>query len=268
MDAFSLTSLDELPVLKEIKEEFDYKSFYQKMREGVYRVVGDNGFKIVDLSLRCVTETFRHPALKGVTAVCDLPDGGFVFSVNPQDAEKGKAIHFYEFGADRRLRRVLRMTGFFNSRSMAPGRRGEWLVAHEKGFARIRLPAEGDAVEIVKNYPQPAGRNLFAVIPAAAGGYLAGCGYGGGLVRFDEAGEAVSQWFVPTDTGKESRFYAQVEERADGNVYLAHWTGHGERDSYKGWQAVEFDRDGKVLWHLDSPDRFGSISGIVVLEGE
>jgi hypothetical protein len=120
---------------------------------------------------------------------------------------------------------------------------------------------------LVKNYPQPAGRNLFAVIPArTGGGYLAGCGYGGGLVRFNAEGEAVSQWFVPTDTGKESRFYAQVEERENGNIYLAHWTGHGENDSFKGWQVVEFDPSGKAIWNLDSPDRFGSISGVIVLE--
>ena len=161
----------------------------------------------------------------------------------------------------------MKLAGLFNARSMGPGRDGEWLVAHEKGFARIRLPEQGEAVELVKNYPQPAGRNLFAVIPAAKDGeYLAGCGYGGGLVRFDAAGEALSQWFVPTDTGKESRFYGQVEERPNGDVYLAHWTGHGENDSFKGWQVVEFDPSGKPVWHLDSPDRFGSISGVIVLE--
>ena len=236
-----------------------------------YRTVCHGGYQVTDLKERKVVEEFRYPDFKDwmATAVCDLKDGGFVFSVNPQDAEKGKAIHFYEFGADRKLRRILKLPGYFYARSMTPGRDGEWLVAHEKGFARIRIPEEGEAVELVKNYPQPTGRNLFAVIPTRAGdGYLAGCGYGGGLVRFDGAGTALSQWFVPTDTGKESRFYAQVEERADGRIYLAHWTGHGERDSYKGWQVVEFDKDGKVLWHLDSPDRFGSISGIVVLDEE
>ena len=236
-----------------------------------YRTVCHGGYQVTDLKQRKVVDEFRYEGFTDwmATACCDLKDGGFVFSVNPQDAERGKAIHFYEFGADKKLRRILKMPGFFNSRSMAPGRRSEWLVAHEKGFARIRLPKDGEKVEVVKNYPQPAGRNLFAVVPTRAGdGYLAGCGYGGGLVRFNGAGQAVSQWFVPTDTGKESRFYAQVEERADGRIYLAHWTGHGERDSYKGWQVVEFDKDGKVLWHLDSPDRFGSISGIVVLDEE
>jgi len=153
---------------------------------------------------------------------------------------------------------------------MSPGRNGEWLVAHEKGFARVRLPVSGETVELVKNYPQPAGRNLFSVIPTRKGdGYLAGCGYGGGLVRFDAAGEATTTWFVPTDAGKESRFYGQVEERPDGNLYLAHWTGHGADDSFKGVQVVEFDPSGKTVWTLDSPDRYGSISGVIVLdEGE
>ncbi len=58
----------------------------------------------------------------------------------------------------------------------------------------------------------------------------------------------------------------QVKELPDGTVYMAHWTGHGEKDSYKGWQAVAFGPDGKVLWHLDDPARFGSCSGIDVVE--
>ena len=241
----------------------------KRVGEERYRIVCHGGFQVVDFKERKVVDEFKYPEFKDwmATAVCDLDAGGFVFSVNPGGAERGKAIHFYEFGADRKLRRVMKLAGYFNARSMERGRDGEWLVAHEKGFARIRLPERGETVELVKNYPQPAGRNLFAVVPArTGGGYLAGCGYGGGLVRFDAAGEAVSQWFVPTDTGKESRFYAQVEERENGNIYLAHWTGHGENDSFKGWQVVEFDPSGKAVWHLDSPDRFGSISGVIVLE--
>ena len=40
----------------------------------------------------------------------------------------------------------------------------------------------------------------------------------------------------------------------------------GENDSFNGWQVIEFGKDGQVKWHLDSPDRYGSISGIDVLE--
>ena len=243
----------------------------KRVGETTFRTVCHGGYQVTDLKTRKVVEEFQYPGFEPwmATACCDLPGGGFVFSVNPQDEDSGKAIHFYEFGADRQLRCIHKLPGYFNARSMAPGRNGEWLVAHEKGFARIRIPKDGDTVEVVKNYPQPSGRNLFAVVPTREGdGYLAGCGYGGGLVRFDGEGKVVSQWFVPTDTGKESRFYAQAEERENGDIYLAHWTGHGENDSFKGVQVVEFDSAGKPIWTLDSPDRFGSISGIIVLEEE
>ena len=55
---------------------------------------------------------------------------------------------------------------------------------------------------------------------------------------------------------------------ADGSIYLAHWTGHGANDSFKGVQVVQFSPSGKSIWVLDSPDRFGSISGVVVIEEE
>jgi len=235
-----------------------------------YRIVCWRGFQIVDMKERKVIEHFTHPLLDEVTAVCDLKDGGFIASVNPlEGSDKGKVVLLRRFDAQRNLIATYRAEGLFYARSMQWDRDGETLLlAWEKGFVRLRLPTSGDRCEILEDFRQPAGRNLFDVVPELAGdGYLAGCGYGGGLVRFDKDGKAVRSWFVPTDTGKESRFYAQVKEMPNGNLYMAHWTGHGKDDSFKGWQAVEFDAKGKVIWHLDSPDRFGSISGIDVLEG-
>ena len=94
----------------------------------------------------------------------------------------------------------------------------------------------------MKNYPQPAGRNLFVA-----------------------DGRVLSVWKAEQG-GKQNVFYAQPAEREDGDVYLCNWTGHGENDSFNGWQVIEFGKDGQVKWHLDSPDRYGSISGIDVLE--
>ena len=52
----------------------------------------------------------------------------------------------------------------------------------------------------------------------------------------------------------------------DGHVYIANWTGHGAQDSNRGWQVIEFDEKGKVVWTLHDPATFGSVSGVVVLE--
>lgn len=57
-----------------------------------------------------------------------------------------------------------------------------------------------------------------------------------------------------------------MREMPDGGVYMAQWTGHGENDSQKGCQVLQFDRNGRIVWTLDDPDRFGSISGIDVLD--
>ena len=53
---------------------------------------------------------------------------------------------------------------------------------------------------------------------------------------------------------------------ANGHVYVCNWTGHGWNDSKRGWQVLEFDGNGKAVWHLDDWEMFGSISGIDVIE--
>ena len=234
-----------------------------------YRAVCKNGFKVFDLRERKVVDEFRHPSLDEVTAVCDMPDGGFVASVNPRSGpDKGKVVLLRRFSAGREPVATYRCEGFFYARSLQWDRDGETLLlSWEKGFARVRLPASGDTCAVLGDFRQPKGRNLFDVVPDVSGdGYVAGCGYRGGLVRFSADGKALSTWFVPEANGCRSYFYAQTKQTPGGHVYMAHWTGHGAGDSTNGWQVVEFDGEGRDVWHLHDPERFGSISGIDVLE--
>jgi len=237
---------------------------------GRYRTVVRKGFMVFDLDAREVVDTFRHPSLDEVTAICDLKDGGFVASVNPPkgSADYQKTVLIRRFNASRELVATYRIDGCFYARSLQWDRDGETLLlAWEKGFSRVRLPESGERCEIVGDFRQPKGRNLFDVVPKRSGtGYLAGCGYGGGLVHFDSAGQAERVWTVPARDGKKELFYAQAQEMPNGHVYMAHWTGHGRDDSHRGWQAVEFDEQGNCVWHLDSPERYGSVSGISVLQ--
>ena len=241
----------------------------KKVGDMRYRAVCKKGFKVFDLRERKVVDEFRHPLLDEVTAVCDMPDGGFVASVNPQTGpDKNKVVLLVRFSPDRKPIATYRCEGVFYARSLQWDRDGETLLlSWEKGFARVRLPKTGNICEIVGDFRQPKGRNLFDVVPLASGdGYIAGCGYRGGLVRFDRNGRAQSVWYVPDRDGCVSLFYAQTHEMPNGHVYMAHWTGHGAQDSKRGWQVVEFDGEGNAVWHLHDPERFGSISGIDVLE--
>jgi hypothetical protein len=240
----------------------------KKLGDMRYRAVCKKGFMVFDLRERKVVDEFRHPSLDEVTAVCDMPDGGFVASVNPRSGpDKNKVVLLQRFSAARELVATYRCEGFFYARSLQWDRDGKTLLlSWEKGFARIRLPKEGNVCEVAGDFRQPKGRNLFDVVPSISGdGYVAGCGYRGGLVRFDKDGKVQSAWFVPEQDGCISFFYAQPHEMPDGHVYMAHWTGHGANDSTKGWQVVEFDGEGRAVWHLHDPERLGSVSGIDVL---
>ena len=157
----------------------------KKVGDMRYRAVVKNGFMVFDLRERKVVDEFRHPLLDEVTAVCDMPDGGFVASVNPQSGpDKKKVVLLLRFSSDRKLVATYRCEGFFYARSLQWDGDGKTLLlSWEKGFARIRLPKEGEVCEVVGDFRQPKGRNLFDVVPAISGdGYVAGCGYRGGLV--------------------------------------------------------------------------------------
>ena len=239
-----------------------------KVGEGRYRAVCNKGFMVADLCERKVVDVFRHDSLDIVTSVCDLPDGGFLASVNPRGV-KEHVILVRRFSKSRELVSTAAFRGIYYGRGLTRLANGDLLVGHEKGFAICRMPPDGarDADgEIVKNVGMPKGRNLFEVVPNRDGtGYWAGAGYGAQLLRFDLDGNLLSAWSA--DQGeRKNYFYAQVREQPDGHVYVANWTGHGENDSRRGWQVLEFDEKGNAVWHLDDPARFGSIHGLDVLE--
>lgn len=237
----------------------------KKMREGVYRIVCRKGYMIVDLLKRKVVETFRHDSLDEVTAICDLPDGGLICSVNPPvgDPLYRKAVLIRRFSAQRTLVATYRLDGLFYARSMNPDRNPwHFLLAWEHGFVRYAIDVKRGICEVVQSYPQPVGRNLFDVeLDLDGRGYWASIGYGGELIHFATDGTMLSRWRNPA----RSHFFAQMREMPNGSVYMAQWTGHGENDSRKGCQVLQFDSGGKLVWELDDPERFGSVSGIDVL---
>ena len=234
--------------------------------EGLYRVVVRRGFMMIDIGKRKVVDVFRHPALNELTAVCDMPDGGFLACVSPGGYGKTNDVEVFRFTSGRQLISRHTFRGIFNSRSMTRREDGELLIAYEHGFIRGRLGENGEGV-VLQRFIQPAGRNLFEVVPDAKGaGYWAGTGYGAELVHFNLDGSVSAVWKAEQGKGRRNVFYAQPQEQPNGHVYVCNWTGHGWNDSKRGWQVLEFDENGKVVWHLDDWELFGSISGIDVLE--
>ena len=238
-------------------------------RIGRFRFVCKRGFQVVDLDTRKVVDVFRHNALTGVSAVSDLPGGGFIACVNPGGRMKNKAVLIRKFSADRRLVATYTFAGIYYARTMTLLPDGEIIIAHMTGFTRGRLPkADRDLPgEVIQHARMPRSRNLFHVIPRRDGtGYLAGAGYAAELLHYDRKGQVTASWTVPAEPDSKGYFYGQIQEMANRHVYVANWSGHGKNDSYKGWQVAEFDENGKVVWKLRNPDLYGSTSGMLVLE--
>ena len=239
---------------------------------GRYRYVCRNGFKVVDMDERRDVDEFRHPSLAGISAVSSLPDGGFLFCVNPRGKKGAPKIHavlLRKFSKDRKPVATYTCSGIVNSRTMTllPGGK-EALIAHEKGFSRVRIPEEDRDAEVseMKHFAMPHSRNMYHAVTSLDGkGYWTGAGYAAELVRFAADGKVEKVWPAPVEEGKKGYFFASVKELANGHVLVANWTGHGAGDSKRGWQLLEFDGAGKVVWSLYDPARFGSIHGFVML---
>lgn len=259
-DSFSPSASFSVPVGK--------PSDLKRVGDGLYRIVCEGGFQVVSLAARKVVEEFKPAQLADyqVAACCDLADGAIVFCLNPVLPRTGEGLAFAVYSKERELISVLQIEGMHDASSMRAGRDGEWIIAHGAGFSRIVLDVNSMKVKIAADYRVEGVKCVYDVVPdPLSGGYVAGCGRDG-LVSLDEKGEVISTWKIPEDTGKKSAFYAQPAVCQDGNICLAHWAGYLPDDSFRAWQVVEFNRKGEVVWHLGSPDIYGSICGVEIVQ--
>ena len=231
-----------------------------------YRAVIPDGFAVVDLTKRAVVDTFKHREAGGLSAVVDLPDGGFVCVCGA-----GKDMRLARFDEKREFLGNYFYRGINNARKARLGDKGEILVTHDSGFARLELPPKPAAKldrpvdgKIVASYKMNREHNPYDVVPARDGkGWWLSCGYGRELIKYDRDGKQVKVWNPKFMDGKDALYYAQIEERKDGHIYLANWNGHGREDGLTNWQAVELDAEGKVVWHLHRPT-CGSFTGFYI----
>ena len=233
----------------------------QRCGKSRFRSVGGNGFTVVDIETRRIVDQFKHPALGGVCSVSDLPDGGFIASVNAKNC-----IKVLRFAKDRNLIATTTFTGIYNARTMTRLANGEILLSHDSGFVRGKLTDQDGEGEILQRFEIPKGRNPYHLIPDLAGkGYWGSTGYGVELVHYGLDGSIGPRWSAQQPEKLHNHFYGQVVELPEGHLMVANWTGHRPEDSRNGWQVFERDAEGNIVWFLYDPVALGSISGVCVL---
>ena len=232
----------------------------QRVGDGLYRSVYHGGFTVVDLRKRKIVDQFKSPLLKYASSVNDLPTGGFIASVNPP---RTQAVDILEFGPDRKMIRKVRFGGIYQCRAVLRLASGDLIMTHRHGFLLGRLPKTGDKGIVLGRGRQTVGKNMFQVVQDPKdGSFWAGSGYGRQLLHFSARLKLLSAWQVAPEKNKKTYFLAQPYLLDNGHVLVCNWGGHKKFDSKNGWQLLEFNEKGDVVWKLYYPERLGSISGV------
>ena len=240
----------------------------KRVADNKYRYIHGHGFTVIDLKERKGVDTFSDQKLGGLTSVCDLPDGGFLAATNQKVGEPAKdAIVVYQYTADRKFKSRSVYESLRTIRMMTVLKSGEVYLSHNDGVARCTLAKDGsEKGEIVQSYKLPRGRNAYKAIPRQAGGLWVGGGYAKALYAYSDDGKVLKTMEAQQTDGLKNHFYGGLVEQANGNLMIANWTGHGANDSKSGWQVIEFNAEGQVIWHLHDPVAYGSISGIDIIQ--
>lgn len=161
----------------------------------------------------------------------------------------------------------IEMGGFFRLLRLA--RNGNLL--YTSGATTIKELKTGTPAETVREVDltklTPESRKPYFMEEMADGQFLISTGFGATILIVDKDWKLVKAYGgkgkIP---GLQTHFFADAQRLTNGNIVVAHWSGHGRKDSEKAPQAIEFNPEGKVVWTWHDSERAGSLHGIEVIE--
>ncbi len=107
----------------------------------------------------------------------------------------------------------------------------------------------------------------YSVEEMADGTFLVSTGFGATILLLDKDWSLLKTYGGKGKVkGVKTHFFADTQRLKNGNVVVAHWSGHARTDSKKAPQAIEFNKDGVVVWRWHDPKRAGTFHGIEIIE--
>jgi hypothetical protein len=101
-------------------------------------------------------------------------------------------------------------------------------------------------------------------------------GYAASLIRIDTARKVVLQTIGGRATRDDSSkrplspfFFSGYQMFADGNYLVANWQGHGLGHNQQGYQLLQYDRGGNLVWLFDQTEyrTISSLNNVLALDG-
>lgn len=217
------------------------------------------GYDIYELSTRQKVESFQSEVLKDIRSVRRLEDGRTFFG------SQGGTV--YEFDAQRDLTVTYEMPRQITYvRMMRFTPRGTVLLAAEDGAYEVSLE-KGAKPEgrVIRKFALPRPRNAYMALYAPDGNLLLSGGYSKGFYTFTPDGVLLKDTVVTQPDGLHNYFYAGFQVLKNGNIVMANWTGHNEKDFKPGWKLIELDRNHEVVWTWNEPYG-GTVNQLIVLD--
>jgi len=217
------------------------------------------GYDAYDLATRQKVDSFQSDALKDVKSVRRLADGRTFFgsqggTVWEFDAQK-KLTATYEMPKAAKYVRLMRFTP-----------KGTLLLAAEDGAYEVSLEKGLDAEKrLMRKFALPRPRNSYMALYAPDGKLLVAGGYSKGLYTFDAEGKLLKDTVLKQPEGLNNHFYAGFQILKSGNIVMANWTGHSEKDFTPGLKVVELDKDHNMVWSWNEAYG-GTVNNVLVLD--
>jgi len=226
-------------------------------------ISSNDGYSVYDLGSRRKVEDLHNRAFNGVTTVRRRPDGTTWLGAN-----QGTNICVYVLDATNAISRKITIGGIRYLRMMRFTPENTALLTEWDGATEITLkPETPDSQRILRRFKLPRGQKAYMTLKSSDGTYWLAGGYAHGLFQYKPDGTLIRTLEAAQPEGFSNYFYAGFQALKNGHFVQANWTGHGERDFKEGWKLIEFDSEGKVVWHWHMPrEQAGSINGVLVLD--
>ena len=117
----------------------------------------------------------------------------------------------------------------------------------------------------MRKFALPRPRNSYMALYAPDGKLLVAGGYSKGLYTFDAEGKLLKDTVLKQPEGLNNHFYAGFQILKSGNIVMANWTGHSEKDFTPGLKVVELDKDHNMVWSWNEAYG-GTVNNVLVLD--
>ncbi len=221
------------------------------------------GYSVYNLATRESVKDVKVPEFDGGISARRRAHGETVLGAN---VEGGVCV--VELDKENKVVRKMTVPGIRTLRMIRLASDGNVLLAEEAGLTEVAFDSQApEGGKIIKRISLPNGRNAFMALKKDDGSYLLSGGFAKALFAFAPDGK-LRQTFAlkgPPE-GSGPLFFAGFQLLKNGNLVLCNWTGHGAKDSSKGWQLVEFAPDGTLVWHWHNAEQAGTLINIVILD--